>query len=105
MIVKAVCAVHLISLSNLINLSYKHIVVMKRDQFTEHLISRLLTRLSHFCGIDYCNVTAACHATFPMQYHSVYVAPSRNGTAAEDTAPRHTAELFQLLQTFEGELP
>jgi len=43
------------------------------------------------CSIDYCNVTAVCHATFPKQYHRIHVAPSGNG-AAENTAPQHTVE-------------
>lgn len=47
---------------------------------------------SGVCSIDYCNVTAACGATFPMQYWCLHLAPSINGSAEEDAARRHRLE-------------
>lgn len=44
------------------------------------------------CSIDYCNVTAACDATFPMQYWCLHLAPSMNGSAGRDAARPHTLE-------------
>lgn len=42
------------------------------------------------CSIDSCNVTAACDATFPMQYWCLPLAPSTGGGAEDDAARRHT---------------
>lgn len=48
------------------------------------------------CGIDYCNVTAACDATFPMQYCSVALAPTGNGAAGENAAPWNPEEQLRI---------